>query len=124
MKSLLEAECPGVISCADILALVARDSIVVTVSALIHKLINPTSLHYNSFNYCMIQGGPNWEVPTGRRDGLISNVSEALANIPAPTFNFSRLQTSFASKGLDLKDLVLLSGNRSRTSEMYILMID
>ncbi|KAL3509673.1 hypothetical protein ACH5RR_029074 [Cinchona calisaya] len=85
VKSLLEAECPGVVSCADTIALVARDSIVLT-------------------------GGPFWRVPTGRRDGLISNVSEALSNIPAPFMNFSALQTSFANKGLDLKDLVLLSG--------------
>uniref|UniRef100_A0A5B7BXE6 Peroxidase n=1 Tax=Davidia involucrata TaxID=16924 RepID=A0A5B7BXE6_DAVIN len=85
VKSLLEAECPGIVSCADIISLVARDSIVAT-------------------------GGPFWRVPTGRRDGLISNSSEALTNIPAPTNNFSTLQTSFANKGLDLKDLVLLSG--------------
>ncbi|KAA8524584.1 hypothetical protein F0562_011007 [Nyssa sinensis] len=85
VKSLLEAECPGIVSCADIIALVARDSIVAT-------------------------GGPSWRVPTGRRDGLISNSSEALANIPAPTSNFSSLQTSFSNKGLDLKDLLLLSG--------------
>jgi peroxidase len=85
VKSLVEAECPGIVSCADIIALVARDSIVTT-------------------------GGPSWRVPTGRRDGLISNATEALNNIPAPTSNFSTLQTDFANKGLDLKDLVLLSG--------------
>jgi len=49
-------------------------------------------------------------VPTGRRDGLISNASEANKQIPAPTFNFSSLQTSFASKGLNVTDLVFLSG--------------
>ncbi|MCD7457705.1 hypothetical protein HAX54_035939 [Datura stramonium] len=58
----------------------------------------------------VVTGGPYWNVPTGRRDGRISNASEALANIPPPTSNFSSLQKSFASKGLDLKDLVLLSG--------------
>lgn len=85
IKTLLEKECPGVVSCADIIALAARDSIVVA-------------------------GGPSWRVPTGRRDGRISNATEALNNIPAPTSNFSTLQTSFANKALDLKDLVLLSG--------------
>ncbi|KAL2932122.1 Peroxidase 3 [Bienertia sinuspersici] len=85
VKSLLEAECPGVVSCADIIALVARDAVVTI-------------------------GGPWWPVTTGRRDGMFSNESEALQNIPPPTSNFSSLQTIFASKGLDLKDLVLLSG--------------
>ncbi|GMG98672.1 hypothetical protein Nepgr_000512 [Nepenthes gracilis] len=85
VKSLLEAKCPGVVSCADIIALVARDAVVVT-------------------------GGPSWSVPTGRRDGIVSKASEALTNIPPPTSNFSTLQTLFGNKGLDLKDLVLLSG--------------
>ncbi|KAJ4871050.1 Peroxidase 3 [Raphanus sativus] len=85
IKAVLEAQCPGIVSCADIIALASRDAIVFT-------------------------GGPNWSVPTGRRDGRISNASEALANIPPPTSNFTNLQTLFANQGLDLKDLVLLSG--------------
>ncbi|KAI9176323.1 hypothetical protein LWI28_001334 [Acer negundo] len=85
IKSLLEEECPGVVSCADIISLASRDSIVIT-------------------------GGPFWPVPTGRRDGSISNASEALSNIPSPRSNFTTLQTLFANQGLDLKDLVLLSG--------------
>lgn len=85
VKRLVEDECPGIVSCADILTLVARDSIVAT-------------------------GGPSWKVPTGRRDGRVSIRSEAQNNIPAPTNNFTLLQRSFANQGLDLKDLVLLSG--------------
>nr|XP_043608231.1 peroxidase 3-like [Erigeron canadensis] len=85
LKSLLEAECPGIVSCADIIALAARDSIVKT-------------------------GGPSWKVPTGRRDGLLSNASEALAQIPAPFDNITILIQKFANKSLDSKDLVLLSG--------------
>ncbi|KAL1298925.1 hypothetical protein HN51_043213 [Arachis hypogaea] len=85
IKSLVEAACPGVVSCADILTLAARDSIVAT-------------------------GGPFWQVPTGRRDGLVSNLSEATRNIPAPFDNFTTLQTKFNNAGLDLNDLVILSG--------------
>ncbi|KAF8376678.1 hypothetical protein HHK36_031654 [Tetracentron sinense] len=85
VKTLLEAECPGIVSCADVLALVARNSIVAT-------------------------GGPFWKVQTGRRDGVISRSSEALSNIPGPTSNFTTLRTLFANKGLNVKDLVLLSG--------------
>jgi peroxidase len=33
-----------------------------------------------------------------------------LNNIPPPTSNFTNLQRLFANQGLDLKDLVLLSG--------------
>ncbi|KAG8074871.1 hypothetical protein GUJ93_ZPchr0006g44714 [Zizania palustris] len=85
IKSLVEQECPGVVSCADILALATRDAIAVI-------------------------GGPSWRVPTGRRDGTVSIKQEALDQIPAPTMNFTDLLTSFQSKGLDLADLVWLSG--------------
>ncbi|KAJ8622144.1 hypothetical protein MRB53_030673 [Persea americana] len=88
VKSLLEKECPGIVSCADVVSLVARDSVVTI-------------------------GGPFWRVPTGRRDGTVSNSTEALQNIPAPAFNFSTLQTRFASKGLNVTDLVLLSGGHT-----------
>ncbi|GLJ15992.1 hypothetical protein SUGI_0264770 [Cryptomeria japonica] len=84
-KSALEEYCPGVVSCADILALIARDALLLT-------------------------GGPYWEVPTGRKDGLVSSASEVLTNLPFASFNFSQLKASFASKGLNIKDLVVLSG--------------
>ena len=61
------------------------------------------------------QGGPFWKVPTGRRDGVVSNLTEARNNIPAPSSNFTTLQTLFANQGLDLKDLVLLSGTIYQT---------
>lgn len=61
------------------------------------------------FEY-FLQGGPWWRVPTGRRDGKISNLAEASNNIPGPTSNFTTLQQRFANQGLNLKDLVLLSG--------------
>ncbi|KAG7582872.1 hem peroxidase [Arabidopsis suecica] len=85
IKALLEKVCPKTVSCADIIALTARDAVVAT-------------------------GGPSWSVPTGRRDGRISNLNEATNNIPPPTSNFTTLQRLFKNQGLNLKDLVLLSG--------------
>ncbi|CAN6693853.1 unnamed protein product [Malus baccata var. baccata] len=54
-----------------------------------------------------------WEVLTGRRDGTISLVREALINTPAPFFNFTQLKQSFASKNLTVHDLVVLSGGHT-----------
>ncbi|KAL8031365.1 hypothetical protein ABFX02_13G019600 [Erythranthe guttata] len=85
VKSAVEKQCPGVVSCADILALVARDAV--------------SDKH-----------GAFWPVRLGRRDGRVSKSSEVLANLPAPNFNISQLKASFASKGFTTKDLVVLSG--------------
>lgn len=56
--------------------------------------------------------GPFWQVPTGRRDGRVSKLQDALNNLPAPTFGISALKSAFAAKGLSVKDLVVLSGTR------------
>nr|AKN79294.1 peroxidase 1 [Betula platyphylla] len=85
IKSALEKACPGVVSCADIIAIVARD-VVATPK------------------------GPFWEVETGRRDGRVSNITEALLNLPPPTANISTLIKDWQQKGLTAKDLVVLSG--------------
>jgi len=88
IKSQVENVCPGVVSCADILAIVARDSVVAL-------------------------GGLSWTVQLGRRDSTISLASEANANIPAPTLDLSGLISSFSSKGLTANDLVALSGSHT-----------
>ncbi|KAK6157270.1 hypothetical protein DH2020_011518 [Rehmannia glutinosa] len=88
VKSAVEKECPGVVSCADILALVARDSV-------------------------LLLNGPFWPVPLGRRDGRVSNGTESLIELPPPFFNITQLKTNFASKGLSTKDLVVLSGSHT-----------
>ncbi|XP_059282323.1 peroxidase 25 [Lycium barbarum] len=83
-KTQLETSCPGVVSCADILALAARDAV-------------------------DLSGGPSWGVPTGRRDGRISSSSEAL-NLPSPLDTIDLQRNKFAAKGLDDHDLVTLVG--------------
>lgn len=118
VKSALEKACPGVVSCADILALVAKD-VVVAVS----NIFNSTLISYDQFleknhltefliDYnllCQLEG-PSWEVETGRRDGRISNFTEALLNLIPPFANISQLISGFQKRGLSVKDLVVLSG--------------
>ncbi|XP_076881121.1 peroxidase 27-like [Bidens hawaiensis] len=87
VKSSVEAACPGVVSCADILALVARDAI------------------------SQIKG-PYWPVPLGRRDGRVSIAAESLS-LPPPNANIAQLKAQFAARGLSVKDLVVLSGGHT-----------
>ncbi|TVU49984.1 hypothetical protein EJB05_01333, partial [Eragrostis curvula] len=58
----------------------------------------------------VVFGRDLWDVQLGRRDGVVSRASEARAQIPSPSANFSALEANFAAKGLDVKDLVILSG--------------
>ena len=44
----------------------------------------------------------------GRKDGRVSNISEV--NLPSPFANVTTLKKNFADKGLNSKDLVVLSG--------------
>ncbi|XP_019706618.2 peroxidase 56 [Elaeis guineensis] len=95
-KEALEKACPGIVSCADIVALAARDAV---------------SLATRSVGKGSWMASNNlWEVPTGRRDGLVSVASEALANLPSPYAEITQLKASFAAKGLSAKDLAILSG--------------
>ncbi|KAG2730590.1 hypothetical protein I3843_01G295600 [Carya illinoinensis] len=85
VKSAVENVCPGVVSCADILAIAARDSVVTL-------------------------GGPNWDVKLGRRDARTASLSAANNGIPPPTSNLNRLISTFSNVGLSTRDMVALSG--------------
>ncbi|KAM0003013.1 putative peroxidase [Helianthus debilis subsp. tardiflorus] len=84
-KQAVEAVCPGVVSCADVLAIAARDVVVAA-------------------------GGPLFNVQLGRRDGLISKASRVKGNLPLPTFNVNQLNTMFARHNLTQLDMIALSG--------------
>ncbi|KAL5733003.1 hypothetical protein ACOSQ2_032695 [Xanthoceras sorbifolium] len=88
IKAKLEKACPGVVSCADLLAIAARDSVVYL-------------------------GGPSWQVRLGRRDSTTASRAAANTSIPPPTSNLSALISSFSAQGLSLKDLVALSGSHT-----------
>jgi len=85
VKAKLEAACPNTVSCADILTLMARDAVV-------------------------LAKGPFWPVALGRRDGRVSSATEAANQLPPAYGDIPLLTKIFASKGLDVKDLAVLSG--------------
>ncbi|CAN8257106.1 unnamed protein product [Cochlearia groenlandica] len=85
IKTAVEKACPGVVSCADVLAIAARDSVV-------------------------LLGGPNWNVKVGRRDARTASQAAANNNIPPPTSSLSQLISSFSAVGLSTRDMVALSG--------------
>ena len=54
--------------------------------------------------------GSSWAVPTGRRDGRVSLVSDA-DNLPAFTDSIDVQKQKFSALGLNTQDLVALVGN-------------
>ncbi|OWM66232.1 hypothetical protein CDL15_Pgr013449 [Punica granatum] len=85
IKASVEKSCPGTVSCADILTLAAREAV-------------------------YLAGGPFYMVPLGRRDGLSAKESSANEQLPSPLEPLENITAKFTSKGLDLKDVVVLSG--------------
>ncbi|KAL7175285.1 hypothetical protein ACSBR2_028985 [Camellia fascicularis] len=88
IKAKLERACPQTVSCADILALSAQGSTI-------------------------LSGGPSWELPLGRRDSRTASLSGSNSNIPAPNSTIQNLVTLFKLQGLDEEDLVALSGGHT-----------
>ncbi|KAK6938110.1 hem peroxidase [Dillenia turbinata] len=88
IKSQVETLCPGVVSCADIVAVAARDSVVAL-------------------------GGSSWTVQLGRRDATTASLSAANSDLPAPTSDLSTLISAFSNKGFTAKEMVALSGSHT-----------
>ncbi|KAM3228603.1 hypothetical protein ACQJBY_059936 [Aegilops geniculata] len=85
IKAQVEAICAQTVSCADVLAVAARDSIVAL-------------------------GGASYTVPLGRRDSTSASLSEANRDLPPPTSDLADLVGNFSRKGLSVTDMVALSG--------------
>lgn len=61
--------------------------------------------------YLLLQsGGPSWKVLLGRRDGLVANQEGANA-LPSPFDSLTTIIAKFMALGLNLTDVVSLSGN-------------
>ncbi|CAF1905697.1 unnamed protein product [Brassica napus] len=73
IKAQLEAACPSTVSCADIITLATRDSVA-------------------------LAGGPSYSIPTGRRDGLVSNNVDVA--LPGPN-NLCRRSRQFVHQQRD-----------------------
>uniref|UniRef100_A0A7N2LUE0 peroxidase n=1 Tax=Quercus lobata TaxID=97700 RepID=A0A7N2LUE0_QUELO len=67
--------------------------------------------------------GLSWEVETGRRDGRISYITEALLNIIPPNANISTLKEDFQQRGLSVKDLIVLSGTQTPCNICAVLLL-
>ncbi|GLJ14641.1 hypothetical protein SUGI_0236850 [Cryptomeria japonica] len=85
IKLQIESVCSGVVSCADILATAARDSVVQL-------------------------GGLTWDVLLGRRDARTASITAANRNLPGPTSSLSNLKSAFKAQGMNATDMVTLSG--------------
>ncbi|KAL5732104.1 peroxidase [Ranunculus cassubicifolius] len=85
IKNKLESECPGIVSCADLLTVAARDAVILV-------------------------GGPYWDVPLGRKDSTTASATLASQNLPTANHGLLSLISSFLYQGLSVTDLVALTG--------------
>uniref|UniRef100_M8BRV8 Peroxidase n=1 Tax=Aegilops tauschii TaxID=37682 RepID=M8BRV8_AEGTA len=99
VKAKLEAAYPGIVSCADMLTLMSCDAVVLT-------------------------KGPFWPVALGRRDGRLSSATESSDELPPASSDVPLLAKIFVSKGLDLKDLVVLSGAHTLGTAHCLSFVD
>lgn len=83
IKTVLESRCPGIVSCADILHLAARDA-------------------------AKMAGAPGYPIFTGRKDGMKSDA--ASVDLPSPSISWQESLAYFKSKGLNVLDMTTLLG--------------
>ncbi|PIA60434.1 hypothetical protein AQUCO_00300143v1 [Aquilegia coerulea] len=89
IKAQVDRACGrSVVSCADILAISSRDSIVEL-------------------------GGPSYSVPLGRRDTRTPNIAGARSDLPAFFHDLPRIIDIFQRKGFSEREMVALSGAHS-----------
>ncbi|XP_006362646.1 peroxidase 60-like [Solanum tuberosum] len=86
IKEALEARCKGLVSCADIISMAARDAVV-------------------------LSGGKWYKVETGRKDGKVSLASNV--NLPSPSISVSDSIKVFGKKNLSPIDMVYLLGGHT-----------
>ncbi|KAH0668912.1 hypothetical protein KY289_023405 [Solanum tuberosum] len=84
-KTALELQCPGIVSCADILAVATRDLITMV-------------------------GGPFYKIRLGRKDSFESYAKDVEGHIARPNMTMDTIINMFASKNLNVQEMVALMG--------------
>lgn len=87
-KAALEAACPGIVSCADILSFATRDASV-------------------------LAGIQHFPMVAGRRDGTVSLASDVPGKLPDPISTVEKMTQMFNQKGFSQAELVTLLGAHS-----------
>ncbi|GAB4830822.1 hypothetical protein Ancab_004850 [Ancistrocladus abbreviatus] len=85
IKSILEGVCPGIVSCADIIALAAREAVAYA-------------------------GGPHIQIPLGRKDSTTSSYEQADAHLPSPRISVDQMLRIFTTKGMSLEESIAILG--------------
>ncbi|KAI5064327.1 hypothetical protein GOP47_0020997 [Adiantum capillus-veneris] len=88
LKAQLESECPQTVSCADIIALAARDAVA-------------------------LSGGPDISIPLGRLDGFSASSSAATSALPKATVSVSDAISLFGAMQMNLEESVSMLGSHT-----------
>ncbi|OAY30934.1 peroxidase 65 [Manihot esculenta] len=87
-KTALELSCPKIVSCADVVAQVTRDLIIMV-------------------------GGPFYPVRLGRKDGLISMASHVEKSLPRVNMTMDEMIDLFKLNGFNVREMVALMGSHT-----------
>jgi len=98
IKSMVEAFCPGVVSCADILALAAREAVAYA-------------------------GGPHIMIPLGRLDSLASSNLRADAELPSPSVGVDGAMRMFMAMGMSVGETVAILGKNIFGYFLYLFLL-